>query len=239
MNKISAIIPVYNEEKYLNNSIEKLIAKLKKNEKFIPTYEILLIENGSKDNSFNECRKLEKKYNFVKTFSLNSPSYGQAIKTGILKAKNRIIVVFNVDFWDINFLKKGLKLIDRCDIVIGSKTLIPTKDQRPLYRSLTTYFFNALLRIIFNFPGTDTHGLKIMKKGSILPLVKRCYARNELFDTELILRACKEKLTLAELPVNVKEIRPSRYNNIKRIYNTSKDLSLIFKAKYLNGFYNR
>jgi len=237
MNKISVIIPVYNEEKFLEKSIEKIITRIEKNKKFIPAYEILLIENGSNDKSFQIGKRLEKRYQFIKTFHLNYASYGQAIKMGILKAKNKIIIIFNVDFWNINFLKKGLKLINGSDIIVGSKTLIPSKDQRPQYRRLTTYFFNFILKMVFNFPGTDTHGLKIMKKNKILPLARKCVTCNELFDTELILRACKEKLILIEIPIDIKETRPSRYNNLKRFGNIIKDLYLIFRIKYLNGFY--
>lgn len=238
---LSIIIPVYNEGEFLKSSITNLIKRIKKEKTFSSLkYEILLVENGSRDDSLQKCKNLERNCGVVKTYHLGFSSYGEAIKMGILKAKYPLVVIFNVDYWDIDFLKRALELIDKCDIVVGSKTLIPSRDKRPLLRKETTYFFNLLLRIIFNFPGTDTHGLKVLRKDKIIPLAKRCYAQRELFDTEMILRACKQKLVLTELAVEVKEVRPSRYNNLRRIYNTSRDLFTIFNYKYLNGvFYRR
>lgn len=239
-NKFSIIIPVYNEERFLKKSIDSLVEEINR-DKFLSffKYEILLIDNGSSDDSLKTCEDLGRKYDFFKVYHLHQTSYGQAIKKGILEAKHFSLVIFNVDYWDIDFLKIALSLIDKCDIVIGSKTLVSSGDQRPWHRRQITYFFNAFLKIFLNFPGSDTHGIKVMKRKKVIPLTSHIYSQNELFDTELILKASKQNFVLTELPVDVKEVRPSRYNNSKRIYNTLKDLFIIFKFKYLNGFLNR
>lgn len=233
MKKFSIVIPAYNEEAILEKSLLSLISKLKT--EFPPnTYEILLIENGSQDQTLAIAKSLALKFKFFQVFHLSKPSYGGALRKGILEAKNENLVIFNVDFWDISFLKKALKLLANADIVIGSKTLIASHDLRPLHRRLLTHFFNVALKILFNFPGSDTHGIKVFKKKKFVPLMKKCQAYHELFDTELILRASKKGLVLTELPIKVREIRPTRYNNLKRGINTLKDLILIFRAKLLN-----
>lgn len=233
MKNFSIVIPAYNEETVLEKSLLSLANKLKI-EFPSNTYEILLIENGSQDQTLAIAKNLSSKFKFLRVFHLPKPSYGGALRKGILEAKNENLVIFNVDFWNISFLKKALKLLENDDIIIGSKTLIASQDLRPLHRRLLTHFFNILLKIFFNFPGSDTHGIKVFKKRRFIPLVKKCRAYHELFDTELILRASKKGLILTELPIRVREIRPTRYNNLKRAINTLKDLILIFKTKLLN-----
>jgi glycosyltransferase involved in cell wall biosynthesis len=237
----SIVIPILNEELFINKFVSKLIEEIRKRRNLAPfKYEILLIENGSEDKSYEECLKLEEKYDFIKTYQLKFPSYGQALKKGFLKSKYPIVVFFNLDFWDIDFLEKGLKLIKTNDLVLASKTLISSQDERPFGRRMTTYFFNLFLKVVYNFPLSDTHGLKVMRRDKILSLVKRCYTCHLLFDTELILRCCKEKLILTELPIRVREVRPSRFNNnYKMAYIVLKDLLIIFKLKYVYGFINR
>ena len=227
---ISIVVPVYNEGVLVWRSIRRLIAALKIHK--YRRYEIILIENGSRDDSLKYCQQLSQQYpKQVMTSQLDYPSYGQAIKTGILMAKNELIVIFNVDYWDVNFLTEALTLMPPAEIVVGSKTLVTSRDERPAIRKLTTYFFNSLIRLIFNFQGTDTHGIKVIDRDLAVRLVKKCRALNELLDTELILRACREKRRYFELPVKVHEVRPSRYNNWRRAYNTSIDMLTVFKTK--------
>ncbi len=235
--KFSIIIPVYNEEEILEKQTALLSKELRHR---FPSHnyqwEIILVENGSKDNSKKITKKLKTKHHFIKSIHLPHPSYGKALKAGLQKAKYPLAVIFNLDFFDTKFLKKSLKLLNNCDIIVGSKTLPQSEDKRSIVRSLGTYLFNVLLRIIFNYSGTDTHGIKVLKLKPILPMLPKIIAKKELFDTELLLRAYRKGLIITELPVNVAEIRPSRYNNFKRVWNTFVDGCLIFRKKYLNGF---
>lgn len=129
---------------------------------------------------------------------------------------------------------QALPLFKTNDIVVGSKTLFASQDLRSPFRRLTTYFFNAFLRLFLNYPGTDTHGIKALKN---TPLLRYCLHRsrtqNELFDTELIIRAHRWGAVLTELPVTVTELRPTRYSWSRRIYLTLIDLVSAFWSKYL------
>ena len=232
MSSVSIALPIHNEEKHLTHSLHNLLKEVEKNIK-IP-YEIILLENGSTDESWNICKEFQKKFpDIIRIVHLPKRSYGLAIKEGIFLSKFEIVVLFNVDFWDIRFLVKSIELLASCDIIVGSKTLIMSKDERPLLRKQITYWFNVLLRAFYNFPGTDTHGIKAFKRAHILPIAKSCYPLHELYDTQLVLRACKKKLIYLELPITVSEKRPSRYPPIRRTINLLHDLIVIFKYRYL------
>jgi glycosyltransferase involved in cell wall biosynthesis len=230
MNNFSVIIPVYNEADILQDTLSELTSKLE--QRFGHGWELILVENGSRDTSYDLCQWWAKNVSNVRAFHLPCPSYGQALQLGILKARQPIVVIFNVDFWDLDFLERALELCEQCDVVCGSKTLIASQDQRPLWRRLVTYLFNAALRLSLNFSGTDTHGIKVFRREPFVPLARKVRAERELFDTELLLRASRQGYILAELPVTVIEKRPSRYNNWRRARNTLHDLAKIFIFRY-------
>jgi len=229
--KYSFIFPVHNEEEVLFSQIEKFVDGLTPN--FKSSLEVLLIENGSTDKSWNLVKKLEKKFLFVKGFNLPSPSYGSAIKCGLINSRGQKIFLLNVDYFDFEFIYKAAFLLDTIDLVIGSKTLVQSDDQRSIYRRLTTYFFNSFLRLVLNYPGTDTHGIKAFRKSKkLINSAKICRTQNELFDTELVLRLTRSGAIFVDLPQQISEIRPSRYFGTRRIKSTINDFLCIIKSKY-------
>ena len=93
MSKISIVIPVKNESRnveVLTREIFKFCSSL--------SYEIIFINDGSKDDTEKRIIKLKNKYNNVRVINHQS-SYGQsaAIKSGVLNAKNDIIVTMDGD----------------------------------------------------------------------------------------------------------------------------------------------
>jgi len=221
---LSVITPVYNEEKLLPMFLKEMTGGL---EKICPNFELLIIENGSMDKTLKIAKRESSLNRKIKVFHLTKPSYGKALKYGLLRAKGEYTIIFNVDFWDMFFLKRCLSLLKTYDIIIGSKMVKNAKDDRPFYRRFITYFFNLFLKICFGFKGTDTHGLKGFKTETLVPILKECQTEGEVLDTELILRAQRKKLEIIEVPVAVKEVRTSRYHLLKRIPRTIKDLVIL------------
>lgn len=238
-NTISVIFPVHNEAAILTKQIEAFISQLK--QAGLRAKEIILVENGSADRSWPLIQSLCHQHRFIKSLRLPHASYGQALKAGLIAARGSIIFIFNIDFFDVNFMTHALPLLKSADIVIGSKTLFASQDMRSPFRRLTTYFFNAFLRLVLNYPGTDTHGLKALSHTSLLRYcLHRARTQNELFDTELIIRAHRWGAVLTELPITVREIRPTRYSWWRRIRLTLSDLAIAFWSKYLiPNFSNR
>ena len=230
----SFIFPVYNEEVHLKNQIEKFIQFV--NQKYKNKFEIILVENGSKDKSWSLVKDLEKKFSFVKAYKLPYPSYGRALRKGLSVSLGKKIFFFNVDYFSFDFIEKADKLLNTVDIVIGSKTLANSDDGRSFFRKSITYFFNVFLRLILNYPGTDTHGIKAFKKTkTLIKFAEICHTDNELFDTELILRLTRHGAIFVDLPQKTTELRKSRYSVMRRIKSTFYDLVLIIKAKYFFG----
>lgn len=232
MIKQSFIFPIHNEEEVLVSQLKLFFGKV------IPLigkeFEVILIENGSKDNTADIALKLANKFKCIKYSSLNFASYGQAIKEGISLSTGKQIFILNIDYYDVDFIKKAIVLLPYIDIVIGSKTLSSSQDKRSLLRRLTTYFFNVFLRLVLNFPGTDTHGIKAFANTPFFHnMISRCRTKNELFDTELVIRMTHNGALFVDLPQRVLEIRPSRYKGMRRIVSTIQDILIALDSKYL------
>jgi len=230
LNNFSIIIPVYNEANILRKSIVSLIKDLEKITQFRNNYEIIIIENGSTDFTRQVATQLAKEFSLVRINHLEYSSYGEALKLGIGSSTYEKVIIFNVDFWDLDFLRKTLPLLDIYDCIVGSKVIAGSVDKRPLLRRLITRWFNLLLRLLYGFRGTDTHGIKGLRKSAIYPIVTQCLTEREIFDTELLLRADRNALSIHELPVLIREVRLPRLNPLKRIPSTIRDLLKLYVA---------
>lgn len=231
--KISIIIPIYNEGLILEEEINNLLQKI--SHKLPPEYndlELILVENGSTDNTLEITKKLASQFSQIKIATLNTPSYGKAVKRGVSIASAKYVAICNIDFWDIDFLKQGLDLIikNSADIVVASKTLKASRDKRNFIRRLITKGFNLFLKLCFHYQGTDTHGLKVFDRKKLTPIINECVTEEEIFDTEFIIRAQYKGLKIKELPITVVEKRKSTYGILKRVCPTIKDLFIIKKS---------
>jgi glycosyltransferase involved in cell wall biosynthesis len=220
---LTILIPVYNEEAILEESMGGLLHGT--SQRFAPgTFELMLCENGSSDHTLSIAARMCAAWPEIRLEKLPARGYGQALRHGISLARGERIAIFNADFWDLDFLDRALEELSEHDIVIGSKNVPGARDDRPYHRRMVTKGFNDLLRLLFGFHGSDTHGIKAMRSERVKPLAAQCVTDGEIFDTELILRAQMSGLSFAEIPVDVREIRPSRYSVWKRIPKTIIDL---------------
>lgn len=213
MHKITYIFPVHNEAKYLEKQITQFLKHIENSN--IPLGLILLVENGSSDESWSICKSLEQKYKVVIAKQIAVGSYGLAVKHALQSAQSKILVLLNVDFFDISFIQKALQLVKNHNIVVGSKNHKESLDQRIFSEKMRTKAFSMVLNKVFKYPGTDTHGIKVFKNTQNLKdTINSIISKHELFDTELLLKL-KEKTV--ELPISIKELRPSRYSSINRM----------------------
>ena len=91
MRKFSIIIPVYNTEKYLEKCISSVINQKYKN------FEVILIDDGSKDNSGAICDEYAKKDNKVKVIHQINAGVSTARNVGIKNAKGKYIIFLDSD----------------------------------------------------------------------------------------------------------------------------------------------
>ena len=152
MINISIVIPIYNEEYVLKKEIIKIIKELGdilgENQ-----YEILLVNNGSTDQTLNIANELATKNNFISIINLKKPAYGEALRLGINQSKGDYVTIFNIDFWDIGFLKSSIMLLKTNEyaFIVGSKLIANNFDNRGIFRKFISIIFNHRLMLFFGF----------------------------------------------------------------------------------------
>jgi glycosyltransferase involved in cell wall biosynthesis len=213
---LSVVIPVYNEEGILVSSVLSLREQLRE---LGYSFEILLAENGSSDRTVELARDLASKYDEVETFSIDRPNYGRALKEGILRARGAVIVCDEIDLGDMDFYRRALDRLLNGDaaMVVGSKILAGAEDKRPFLRHLATISYNTLLRLLLYFHGTDTHGMKAFRRDILVGTAGRCVVDRDVFASELVIRAERERHPVVEIPVRVVEKRRPSINLLNRV----------------------
>ncbi|MGH9027038.1 MAG: glycosyltransferase family 2 protein [Acidimicrobiia bacterium] len=219
--EISVVMPAHDEALLLESSVRDVAIGL---ESTGTPFEVVVVENGSRDATRDIAVRLTRDYREVRLESLPRADYGAALRAGILAATGSSVVVFDVDYYDLEFLHAAVNDLGAGPsapvIVVGSKRAAGARDERPWYRRTVTAVLALLLRIGFGLRVSDTHGMKAMRRVPVEPVVRRCRSGRELFDTELVLRCERAGLGVAERPVTVRERRPSRTPIWRRIPRT-------------------
>jgi glycosyltransferase involved in cell wall biosynthesis len=213
---VSIVIPVHNEEPLLHAAVIDLLDRL---EDCSYTWELILAENGSVDNTTVIAQALAQKYANISVLSLPEPNYGSALRQGIIKARGTFVICEEIDLCDTAFHEQALNLLrnPNIDIVVGSKLLKGASDERPMMRHAASYIYSALLKVTLGFRGTDTHGLKALRRSTVVPIVNACIVDRDVFASELIIRAERANLNVIEIPIRVMELRPPSINLLSRI----------------------
>jgi glycosyltransferase involved in cell wall biosynthesis len=214
--EFSIVIPVYNEESILLSSLTDLRGRLQETGH---SYEIVLAENGSRDRTVEIAREIAQQHPEISIFSYPEPNYGGALREGISRARGEFVVCEEIDILDVDFHLCALELLRtrKADMVVGSKAMRGARDRRPLLRRVATRVYNRLLRVTLGFKGTDTHGIKAFRRLTLLPVVKDCLIEQDVFASELVIRAERAGLRIVEIPVDITEKRAPSINLLRRV----------------------
>ncbi len=226
---VSVVIPVYNEEKILEEAITKFLSDISGfSDDF--SFEIILAENGSTDDTIKKGEELSRRFPEVSIFHYSEPDYGMALKAGILKAHGDIVVCDEIDLLLIDYYRRALELFKNSDIemVVGSKRAKGAQDKRPIKRRFATFVLNMLLKIFLGFKGTDTHGVKSFRRKPLLPVLEQCLVGKDIFASELIIRAERYGVNIKEIPISLDEKRAPSIRLLNRVPKVLSNLLYLF-----------
>lgn len=218
--EVSVVMPAHNESALLEHTLKDLVSALRERDL---AFEVLVVENGSTDTTLADARSFAAQDAAVHALTRPTADYGEAMRMGVLAAIGAVVVVFDVDYYDADFVDRVLPALTAADgpaIVVGSKRAPGTIDTRPWPRRAITAGFSMVLRYGFGLRVSDTHGMKAMRRAQVEPIVRQCRNGTDLFDTELVLRADRAGLGVSEVPVTVEERRPPRSPIAYRVLRT-------------------
>src|SRR3989344_7358611 len=166
LKEISIIIPAYNEEKRIKNTLNSLYKV------FGDYIKILVISNGSIDNTINILKKENKKHPNLKFLDFpNKLGKGGAILEGLkIVNENYIGFIDADDAFDLEYIKKILNKLNDYDCIIASKWKGRNFFQidEPFLRKILSRVWNLLAKIFLGLNYTDTQaGAKFFRKEAI------------------------------------------------------------------------
>lgn len=196
--ELSIFFPFWEEEE----NIERVVLDASKiAEQISDKWEIVMVDDGSKDRTYEIAKKLEKEDERFRLVHHDiNRGYGAALRSGIEAAKYDLIVFTDGD-GQFNFAEvdKFLEKIDSADIVIGYRKKRTDKNlgKRLLLMNLLKLWDLILFR--FYFRDIDC-GFKMFKKAAVEKLVP-LRSEGAMITTEILAKAKKKKLKIAEVGV--------------------------------------
>lgn len=158
---VSVIVPVYNAEKYLNRCVDSILSQT------MTDFELLLIDDGSKDDSGRICDEYSEKDARVRVFHKPNGGVSSARNLGLDNAEGKWITFCDADdvvlpSWLSNFIDNACDSVDY--VVQGFLT------DKTMFESDDIEFTNRR-KFSFSFEGTMEDGLLLMSKNTMLGYV--------------------------------------------------------------------
>lgn len=211
MIKLSVIIPAYNEEKRIEATLRSVDSYLTK-QSF--EYEIIVVDNGSKDKTVEVVKRLEATIKNARILEqppiVPGNNKGNAVRKGILDAKGQYCVFMDADnATPINEIEKLWPFLESgMEVVIGSRYQDPStvKVKQAAYKVFLSRMSNILIQTILIPHIKDTQcGFKAFKTSAAKEIFKNLTIYGWAFDMEMLAIALSLSYRIKEVPVSWEE----------------------------------
>ena len=234
---LSIIIPVYNEEKRLNNLI--LITEYLKKIKY--KYEIIVVNDGSEDKT-KKLLDLHKRKHKLKILTLPlNKGKGAAIRFGMLSAKGKYRLFLDIDLsTPIEEFDKFLPQLKEYPIIIGSRKMKASNVliRQPFIREILGKFFTYLSQNVLQMKVTDfTCGFKCFSQEAAEDIFSLQTIDRWSFDSEILYIGKIKKYKIKEIPISWADDARTKVKFPGDILNSLKELSRI-RTNSIRGKYN-
>lgn len=229
--KISLIIPMFNEEKIIAATARTLSDYMSAG---FEDYEILFCDDGSSDACRSMVEGLALPHVKAIGYDVNRGK-GCAVRTAMLEADGDVMIFTDADLaYGTDVIADAVKMLEAgsdADIVIGSRRLADDGyGEYTLLRRIMSRVYVRLLCICGGFKLSDSQcGFKAFTRNAARTVFSECRVDGFAFDLEVILRAEKHGLKLAELPVRIINHRESSVRPVRDALKMLGDLRRIKK----------
>ena len=214
MATISVVIPAHNEKSNIGITLTKVTTFLNE---FEPDYEILVIDDGSTDATYEIAQGTQGGNEKIILIKNSHRGKGFAVRTGVLKSQGKYVLLCDADLAvPIEELKRLLVWVkdNNFDIAIGSREGVGAqRKNEPFIRHLMGRVFNLFVQLII-LPGiNDTQcGFKLFKGDVVRKVFERSLLYGDLskelkvpkvtaFDVEILFLARKMGASIKQVPI--------------------------------------
>ena len=198
--ELSVVIPVHNSAPVLERTIERWKSYVDEQET-----QLLLVENGSTDSSWELARSLANDTEHVHFTLLQSPKgMGNALRAGILRSSGRRILLSADDLpFGFDDLEQAGKLSHEPAVIIGSKAHRDSQVARGLARSVFTVGYRVMRFLVLGSRVGDTQGTILADGRWLRDIAPGLDESGFLFTTQLVRVAEVQRLEIIEVPVTL------------------------------------
>ncbi len=225
MASVDVVVPVYNEERVLAQSIATLRQFLEGN--LAHRWRIVIADNASTDKTWEIAQALSRKHPDVISIHLQEKGRGRALRQAWLESNADIVSYMDVDLsTDLGAFPKLIRAIEEgCDIAIGSRLTPGSSVKRSFKRELTSRIYNLLIKAMFRTKFSDAQcGFKVLSIKAARELIPLIRDQKWFFDTELLLFAEKKGYRIKDIPVAWVERPDSRVSIPRTAFDDVKGL---------------
>jgi glycosyltransferase involved in cell wall biosynthesis len=200
---ISIIIPSYNEEGRLPETLERIARYVRASGRAV---EILVVDDGSTDGTAAVAESFRSKFGALRVLS-NGLNHGKgySVRHAMLEARGRIVLFTDADLSaPIEEADKLFAALETYEIAIGSRAL----DRRLIsihqshFREFAGVIFNTIVRLCLRLPFVDTQcGFKAFRREPCRIIFEQQRIERFGFDPELLYLARRHGLRAVEIPV--------------------------------------
>eukprot|EP00112_Aurelia_sp_Birch-Aquarium-sp1_P017879 Seg419.5 transcript_id=Seg419.5/GoldUCD/mRNA.D3Y31 product="Dolichyl-phosphate beta-glucosyltransferase" protein_id=Seg419.5/GoldUCD/D3Y31 len=249
---LSVVVPAYNEESRLPIMLDETFEYLEGRQKELPSfsYEVLIVDDGSKDQTTKIALDYAKRYGSSKmrvlTFKKNRGK-GGAVRLGVFSSRGEKVLMVDADgatkFEDLFHVEKALDKLkggkDGMAVSVGSRAHLQDDAvaQRNWFRNILMFGFHFLVYFLCVKGIRDTQcGFKLFTRKAALRLFSCLHVERWAFDVELLYIAQCLRIPITEVPVNWQEIDGSKMVPIFSWIQMGKDLLLIRLRYVINAW---
>jgi len=203
---LSVIIPAYNEEKRIKNTLLEVGNYLAKQDY---SYEIIVVNDGSTDKTLDIAEEVKSKIaNLIIINNKKNQGKGFVVRQGLLNAKGEYRLFLDADnSASIEEIEKFFPYIKQgYDIVIGSRAIKGANiiSAQPWQRKFLGNSYRLMVKFfagLWDFYDTQC-GFKIFSSKSVNDIFPKCKINGWSFDVEVLILAKKLGYSAKEVPIN-------------------------------------
>jgi len=239
--EVSVVIPAYDEGTRIDRTLRDTVRVM---EDFGCAYEILVVDDGSRDDTRKVAERQARELGHVRVigYELNAGK-GYAIVQGAKAARGDLVLFLDADLEvhprQLQILYKAMQGA-HADAVIGSKLHRSSQVDYPRKRRIMSWGYYAIVRFAFGLPVRDTQtGLKLFRREVLDRVVPRMLVKRFGFDLETLVIAHRLGYRIVEAPVMVTRERAYPQVGWSDAYYTAKDTAAVWYRTYLRRYYDR
>lgn len=237
--KLSIIVPVYNAEKYL----EKCVVSLQN--QIVDSVEILLINDGSTDNSLDICNKLAANDKRIKVFTQKNSGQSKARNVGLDNACGEFITFVDSDDWvDSDYYAKLIDAAERNDADVACGSIIRERRHsrkfRINYTSEVCYTYSQEKIDAARVPDMCYVWNKVYKSSYLNDLKLRFIEGMFFEDVDFVTRAVYFSNKIVTVPGTFYHYWTNSKSTVKTMHKSDKKrLDSIISKKYVLDFFKK